>query len=222
MRWWPFGRRDEEESAFGSTATARVAPAAPPTPNDEEERGEPAQRELDAAQAREAGVPEGMPLEVFELLRSMGVEIPRGAHVHVATQTTQLSGLEALKFLGQMGGFFGQAGRAAVVGSPLQMHPGVQIVADGVPQASPDHLRAVGVDAQARIIDFEAKPMAFGDSHVAKLRLEVTRPGSAPYEVVTGALVPTRVTEEFAEGRTFPAKVDPADPQQVLVEWGTP
>ncbi len=213
---------------FGSTSSARVAPAAPPTrlDEDEDERGEPSQRELDAGRDREA--PEGMPPEIHDLLRSLGIEIPHGSNVHVATQTTQLTGINALTFLGQLGGFLarGALGNVGVAaGKPatsIQVHPGIQIVADGVAQASPDRLRSSGVDAQAKILDFEAEELTVGDSHVAKLRLEVTRPGAEPYEVTTGALVPTRVTEEFAEGKTFPAKVDPVDRRQVLVEWGEP
>ncbi len=58
-----------------------------------------------------------------------------------------------------------------------------------------------------------------GDTHVVKLKLEVTRTGAAPYEVTTGAMVPAHVTEQFAEGKTFPAKVDPNDQNQVLIIW---
>ena len=202
----------------GASSTAHVAPsAAPGLPASEEEdarpRGEPAQRELDAKTRAE--VPPGMPVEVWHTLKAMGIDLGPNAEVQVATQTTELSGLEALKVLGQLGTFFRQASFEA----PLQVHSGVQIVADGRLQASPEHLKASGVDAQAKVTDLEEKQVAFGDMHIVKLKLEVTKAGEPPYEVTTGAFVPTRVTEEFAEGKTFAAKVDPNDRNQVLVLW---
>lgn len=203
----------------GASSTAHVAPSAAPVlpqageEDDERHRGEPAQRELDA-QSR-AETPPGMPTEVWDTLKAMGIDIPTGANVQVSSQTTELSGLDALKMLGQLGTFF----RHADFQAPLQVHSGVQIVADGRLQASPEHLKAHGLDAQARVKDLEEKQVAFGDLHIVKLTLEVTRPGEPPYEVTTGAFVPTKVTEEFAEGKTFAAKVDPSDRNQVLVVW---
>ncbi len=61
--------------------------------------------------------------------------------------------------------------------------------------------------------------MAFGDTHIVKLKLEISREGQEPYEVTTGALVPARVAETFAESKAFAAKVDPNDRNQVLVLW---
>ncbi len=133
----------------------------------------------------------------------------------VSQQTTQLSGADALKFLGQLGSFLGGPGKQL----PMQVHPSVQIVADGRLQESPEQLHAHGVDARATVKDLEEKHVAFGDTHIVKLKLEIAREGQEPYDVTTGALVPARVTETFAEGKSFAAKVDPNDRNQVLVLW---
>lgn len=220
MGFWPFRRRkDEEESFFGDTGGARVAPAAPPgtvrSPDvSVEPSREPSQRELDAQQSASVEAPPGVPPAVVEMLKAAGIQLDRDAHVHVSTQTSQLSGGDAMKFLSQLGGLFGQ-----MSSQTMQVHPGVQIFANGQLQGSPEQIRAHGVDGQVTVKDLEEKHVTFGDTHIVKLRLEVTKPGEPPYEVYTGALVPSKVTEEFAEGKMFRAKIDPHDRNQVLVLW---
>lgn len=222
MRLWPFGkRRKEEESFFSSTGGARVAPEAPPvigaSPTSSAQAPMPSASPSSAPPTPTAQVSSVLPPEVLQQLAAAGIHIDPKANVQVSTQTTELSGMQALQFLGQIGSFFGNA---SLQGGTIQMHPQIQIVSDGRPQESPEQLKAHGVDAQATVKDLEDK-LAMGDTHVVKLKLQVTRPGTEAYEVTTGAMVPAHVTEQFAEGKTFPAKVDPNDRNQVLILWPT-
>lgn len=230
MGIWPFRRKkQEEESYFASTGGATVVPAAAPgelitstasvrqpAASPAAPSTEPSQRELDAQQGPAPEGPPGVPPAVLEMLRSAGIELDKDAQVHVSTQTAQWSGTDAMQALSQLGTVFRQMGSQMAT---MQVHPGVQIFANGVLQESPDQLKTTGVDAQVTVKDLEEKHVAFGDTHIVKLKLEVTKPGAPPYEVYTGAIVPAKVTEEFAEGKTFKAKVDPNDPHQVVVLW---
>jgi hypothetical protein len=223
MRLWPFGKKDkDEESYFSSTGGARVAPEAPPvigaTPASSAASPTPSASPSSAPPtpgppATTTSFGSVLPPEVLQKLAASGIHLDPNANVQVSTQTTNLSGTEAVQFLGQLDAFLGKTLLSAV-----QMHPGIQIVSDGRLQESPEQLKAHGLDAQATVKDLEDK-LAIGDTHVVKLKLEVTRPGTEPYEVTTGAMVPAHVTEQFAEGKTFPAKVDPSDPNQVLIVW---
>ncbi len=226
MRLWPFGRkREEEDSYFSSTSGAQVAPEAPPviggtpasaatapsasaTPNSAPPGAPPAQ----AAAGSAASL---LPPEVLQQLAAAGIHLDPKTNVQVSTQTTELAGAQALQFLSQIGSFFGNA---SLQGGTFQMHPQIQILSDGRLQESPEQLKTHGVDAQATVKDLQDK-LAMGDTHVVKLSLEVTRAGAEPYEVTTGGMVPAHVTEQFAEGKTFPAKVDPNDQNQVLIIW---
>ena len=206
--WWPFKRKAREDEFFTSTGGAQVAPAAPPVI--ETQGAAPTQTQT--APPPPAGAP---PPDVVQQLAAAGIHIDPNAPVQVATQTTQLTGDQATQFLSQLGTLLG----GVTAGGTLQLHPGIQIMSGGRMLESPEQLKTTGVDAQATVKDLEAKPVTIGDTHVVKLKLEVTKPGGQPYEVTTAALVPAKVTETFAEGKTFPAKVDPNDPQQVLVIW---
>jgi hypothetical protein len=230
MGIWPFRKKKQEEEAyFASTSGASVVPAAPlgeaitPTstvqPSASQGTQSQSQQQLDAQQAANLQGPPGVPPAVLQLLHSAGIDLDQSSHVHVSTQTTQLSGNDAMQMFGQLGEAFRQM--AAAQSSPLgmQVHPGVQIFTNGRLLESTDQLRATGIDGQATVKDLEEKHVVLGELHVVKLKLEVTKPGEAPYEVYTGALVPAKVTEEFAEGKTFKAKIDPNDKQQVLVLW---
>jgi hypothetical protein len=226
MRLWPFRKkRTDEESYFSSTGGAKVAPEAPPviggpagsassplpsaTPSSAPPPAAP------TVPATAGGISSMLPPEVVQQLAAAGIHLDPKANVQVSTQTSELSGAQALQFLGQLGSFFGGA---ALQSGTIQMHPQIQILSDGRLQESAEQLKTKGVDAQATVKDLQDK-MAMGDTHVVKLKLEVTRAGSEPYEVTTGAIVPARITEQFAEGKTFPAKVDPNDQNQVLILW---
>jgi hypothetical protein len=212
VKWWPFSRkRQEEESYFASSEGAKVAPAGPPVVEDQ---GAVPQRSA-AASPSATDRTSGAEADVLESLAAAGIHIPTGANVQIATHATELTGEQAAQFLSQIGALLGSAGSTRSV----QVHPGIQIVSEGQVLESPEKLRAEGVDAQATVKDLEEKPVTIGDTRIVELRLEVTMPGREPYDVHTAALVPAKVTEEFAEGKTFRAKVDPNDPQQVLVLW---
>ena len=207
MRLWPFGRK-KEESAFGSSPGASLAPAAPPVVEHDAAATSSPPTTTEQASA--------LPADVREQLAAAGIHIDPSAQVQISTQTTKLTGAQALQFLGQLGPLLAAARQS---GGRIQLHPQVQIVAGGRLQESAEQLKARGVDARATVKDLEDKKVVVGDTHVVKLKLEVERPGAAPYEVTTGAIVPAKVTESFAEGKTFAAKIDPDDPKQVLVLW---
>jgi len=139
MPFWPFKRRKEDDSYFTSTAGAQVVPAAPPVVG---EGGGP-----------EAAAPpaSSVPPEVMEQLAAAGIHLDPNAKVQVETHTTQLTGEQAAQFLGQLGAFLGAAG------TNVQVHPQVNIVADGRLQESPEELKTHGLDAQATVKDLEDK-----------------------------------------------------------------
>ena len=224
MRLWPFGKKDkDEESYFSSTGGARVAPEAPPvigeTPASSATSPTPTASPSSAPPTPStpgaAAISSVLPPEVLQQLAAAGIHLDPKANVQVSTHSTELSGNQALQFLGQVGSFFGNA---SLQSGTIQMHPGIQIISDGRLQESPEQLKTRGVDAQATVKDLEDK-LAMGDTHIVKLKLQVTRAGAEPYDVTTGAMVPAHVTEQFAEGKTFPAKVDPNDQNQVLILW---
>lgn len=230
MPFWPFKRKKKDDQAyFSSTSGAQVAPEAPlvfgeaaspgsstsPTPP-ETGAGSFPQPAATAAPAV-PGHPSGLvPPEVLQQLAAAGIHLDPKANVQVSTQTAELTGRQAMQFLGQLSSFLGSV---SMSGGTLQMHPQVQIVADGRLQESPEQLKAQGLDAQATVKDLQEKVAMAGGTHVVKLKLEVKREGAEPYEVTTGAIVPAKVTEQFAEGKSFAAKVDPNDRNQVLVLW---
>jgi hypothetical protein len=210
MPFWPFRRKKrDEESFFGSTGGAQVVPAAPPTVG----AAAPAPPASDSSPGAPAA-PSGIPQEVLQQLAAAGIHLDPNANVQVSTQTAQLSGQQALQFLGQLSSVLGSAGWS---GSTFQVHPQVNLVSEGRLQESAEQLRATGLAAKATVKDLEDKLAMGADTHLVKLKLLVEREGAEPYETTTAAIVPATVTEQFAEGKTFPAKVDPNDRNQVLV-----
>lgn len=57
-----------------------------------------------------------------------------------------------------------------------------------------------------------------GDA-VVELRLDVTPEGGTPYEVRTAALVPAAARARAMPGTTVPVRIDPASPNEVVVDW---
>ena len=218
MPFWPFRRKKaDEESFFTSTGGAQVVPSAPPGFAGTAAPETPATRPPSSAApaAPSAPTPAGaLPQLVLDQLAAAGIHLDPNANVQVATQTTRLSGQQALGFLGQLSSVLGSAGWA---GANFQMHPQVTLVTESRVQESPEKLKGSGVDAKATVKDLEEKLAMGAGTHLVKLKLLVEREGAEPYETTTAAMVPAAVTEQFAEGKTFPAKVDANDQNQVLV-----
>jgi hypothetical protein len=218
--FWPFKRKkQEEESYFASTGGAQVAPSSPPVIP--ESGALSPQHTLEATApppaASQPGTPTtvgGLPPEVLQQLASAGIHLDANTKVQVATQTTQLHGDQAMQFLGQLSSILGSAGWKS---TSFQLHPQINLMTEGRMQESPDQLKANGLDAKATVKDLEEKLAMDGGTHLVKLKLTIEREGAEPYETTTAAMVPANVTEQFAEGKTFPAKVDPNDKNQVLV-----
>jgi hypothetical protein len=222
MPFWPFKRKKEAEDAyFASTGGATVAPSAPPviggavTP--EPSATTPASTAAPAVSGSPA-VSSAVPPEVLQQLAAAGIHLDPNAlaNAQVTTQTAQLSGAQAVQFLGQLGSFLSAA---SMSNASVQFHPQINLVTAGRLQERPEQLKTGGVDAQVTIADLQEKMAMAGATHLVKLKLKVTREGQEPYETITAAVVPASVTEQFAEGKTFPAKVDPNDKNQVLVLW---
>jgi hypothetical protein len=226
MPFWPFKRKQaDDDSFFTSTSGAQVAPSTPPgitgTAGLEPSATTPTSSAAPAPPAAPTAAPPvsattagALPQMILQQLASAGIHLDPSANVQVATQTAQLNGQQAMQFLGQLGSVLGSAGWA---GANVQVHPQVSLVTGGRLQESPEQLKATGLDAKATVKDLEDKLVMGAGTHLVKLKLQVEREGAEPYETTTAAVVPAAVTEQFAEGKTFPAKVDPNDKNQVLV-----
>jgi hypothetical protein len=76
-----------------------------------------------------------------------------------------------------------------------------------------------GLDGTA-VVTFLADGQRGNEYHqLVYLELEVTLPGSAPYEVKTGEYLTAASSGSVSPGRELVVRVDPADPQRVAVDW---
>lgn len=97
-------------------------------------------------------------------------------------------------------------------------------------KADGDRLRSVGVPARAVLLSVKDTGMTLGgttlaaarENPVADLELEVDLDGHEPYQLTVRQMVPRLAVARLVPGTELPVLVDPADRQQVLVDWDAP
>jgi hypothetical protein len=82
-----------------------------------------------------------------------------------------------------------------------------------------DRLRRVGVSGVAHVVRAtEAGTSPVGEP-VVDIELTVEVDGRAPYEVRQRTAVPRHRLRRLHAGRSLPVRVDPQDPQRLVVDW---
>jgi Protein of unknown function (DUF3592) len=82
-----------------------------------------------------------------------------------------------------------------------------------------DRLRRVGLAGTARVLRAtEAGTSPAGDP-VLEVDLAVEVDGRPPYEIHKRTAVPRRRLDRLHAGRSVPVRVDPQDPERLVVEW---
>jgi hypothetical protein len=82
-----------------------------------------------------------------------------------------------------------------------------------------DQILASGVTGTATITGVTQTGMYLNDQPRIKMDLLVALPGRAPYTAEHAEFVPLILLARVQPGATLPVKVDPANPQKVVVDW---
>jgi hypothetical protein len=61
--------------------------------------------------------------------------------------------------------------------------------------------------------------MTINDQPYLNLKLEVHDKGRDPYPVSLDTIIPRAAVPQFQPGANIPVRVDPSDPQQVVIDW---
>ena len=86
-------------------------------------------------------------------------------------------------------------------------------------RAEAQQLEQTGLAATATVTGITQTGMYINEQPVLGIDLQVTAPGKAPYSVHVREMVPFIMLARVQAGQTYPAKVDPNDPEKILVEW---
>lgn len=85
--------------------------------------------------------------------------------------------------------------------------------------AEAQRIKATGVPGSARIMGMRQTGVQMNDQPQIELSLEVTTTMQGPYQVVMKEYVPLMLIGTLSSGRPLPVKVDPANPNTVIIEW---
>jgi hypothetical protein len=85
--------------------------------------------------------------------------------------------------------------------------------------AESDRIRTQGVPGQAQITGMRQTGVHLNEQPQVELQLQVTTDMHGAYPVTLKEYVPLMLTGALSSGRPLPVKVDPADPQRVVIEW---
>jgi hypothetical protein len=85
--------------------------------------------------------------------------------------------------------------------------------------AKAQRIKATGVTGSARIVGMRQTGVSMNDQPQIELNLEVTTSMQGPYQVVMKEYVPLMLIGTLSSGRPLPVKVDPANPNTVIIEW---
>jgi hypothetical protein len=80
-------------------------------------------------------------------------------------------------------------------------------------------LRVQGVPGTARIVGLRQTGVTLNEQPQVELNLEVTTSIQGPYPVVLKEWVPMIMLGRLTSGLPLPVKVDPADPNNLVIEW---
>jgi hypothetical protein len=85
--------------------------------------------------------------------------------------------------------------------------------------ADAERIKAQGVGGNATILGMRQTGVTLNEQPQIELRLQVSTQMHGPYEVTVKEYVPLMLLGALSSGRPLPVKVDPADPQRVIIEW---
>lgn len=85
--------------------------------------------------------------------------------------------------------------------------------------AEAERIKAQGVAGTATILGMEQTGVTMNEQPQVRLRLQVSTQMHGAYEVTLKEWVPLMLLGTLTSGRPLPVKVDPADPQRVIIEW---
>ena len=80
-------------------------------------------------------------------------------------------------------------------------------------------LRTSGVPGQATILGMRQTGVYLNEQPQIELNLQVQTHMHGPYQVTVREYVPLMLLGTLGSGRPLPVKVDPADPQKLVIEW---
>jgi Protein of unknown function (DUF3592) len=76
-----------------------------------------------------------------------------------------------------------------------------------------------GLQGTAQVTSLSQTGMTLNDQPQIEMELLVTVPGRAPYTARRKEFVPLILLGRLGSGMPLPVRVDPADPQQVIIDW---
>ena len=85
--------------------------------------------------------------------------------------------------------------------------------------AEAQRIKATGVAGSARIVGMRQTGVYMNEQPQIELNLEVTSSMQGPYQVVLKEYVPLMLLGSLSSGQPLPVKVDPANPNNVIIEW---
>ena len=85
--------------------------------------------------------------------------------------------------------------------------------------AESDRIKVQGVPGQAQITGMRQTGMYINNQPQVELQLQVTTQMHGAYPVTMKEVVPLMMLGTLSSGRPLPVKVDPANPQNVVIEW---
>lgn len=85
--------------------------------------------------------------------------------------------------------------------------------------AEAQRIKTTGVAGSARILGMRQTGVYMNEQPQVELNLEVTSSMQGPYQVVLKEYVPLMLLGTLSNGNPLPVKVDPANPNNVIIEW---
>lgn len=85
--------------------------------------------------------------------------------------------------------------------------------------AEAERIKMQGVAGSATILGMRQTGVTLNEQPQIELRLQITTQMQGPYEVSIKEYVPLMLLGTLSSGRPLPVKVDPANPERVIIEW---
>ena len=85
--------------------------------------------------------------------------------------------------------------------------------------AEAERIKMQGVPGQAQILGMRQTGVRLNEQPQVELRLQVSTSMHGPYAVTQKEYIPEMLLGMLTSGRPLPVKVDPANPQRVVIEW---
>ena len=85
--------------------------------------------------------------------------------------------------------------------------------------AEAERIKSQGVAGSATIMSMRQTGVYLNEQPQVELRLQVQTQMHGPYEATVKEYVPLMLLGVLSSGRPLPVKVDPANPQRVIIEW---